>query len=198
MTKTFSSRVLGFYSDNPKSKACAESRRSTQHNCSLFPTIENPKSTIQNVVAGLFAIVVAFMVCGVRVEAQQPKAYRVGVLLPGETWHEIVDGLRVGLRELRFEEGKQFVLSIRDWKGDAKVAEEAARKLEQEKVALIYATSTNSAIAARRATAEIPIVFCAGTDPVVLGLVDSFANPGGRLTGATTGPLTLPRSAWSS
>jgi putative tryptophan/tyrosine transport system substrate-binding protein len=96
---------------------------------------------------------------------------------------QIVDGLRVGLTELRLEEGKQFVLLIRDWKGDAKMAEEAARKFEQEKVNLIYATSTNSTVAARRATAEIPIVFCAGTDPVVVGLVESFAKTGGRLTG---------------
>jgi putative ABC transport system substrate-binding protein len=145
---------------------------------------DNRKSEIQNLKwIAIVAIAVAFAICGTAAQAQQPKAYRVGVLLPGETWHEIVDGLRVGLRKLGFEEGKQFVLSIRDWKGDAKMAEEEARKFEQEKVSLIYATSTNSAIAARRATAEIPIVFCAGTDPVVLGLVDSFANPGGRLTG---------------
>jgi putative tryptophan/tyrosine transport system substrate-binding protein len=116
-------------------------------------------------------------------EAQQPKVYRVGVLLPGEAWYEIIDGLRVGLKQLGLEEGKQYALAIRDWKGDAKAAEEAARKFEQEKVNLIYTTSTNSTIAARRATAEIPIVFCAGTDPVFVGLVDSFAKPGGRLTG---------------
>ena len=144
----------------------------------------NPKSKIQNPKwVGLSVIAFVLVVAGAVVEAQQPKAYRIGVLLPGETWHEIVDGLRVGLRELGLEEGKQFVLSIRDWKGDAKMAEEAARKFEQEKVSLIYATSTNSTIAARRVTAEIPIVFCAGTDPVSLGLVDSFAKPGGRLTG---------------
>ena len=116
-------------------------------------------------------------------EAQQVKVYRVGVLLPGEAWYEIIDGLRVGLKQLGLEEGKQYALAIRDWKGDAKAAEEAARKFEQEKVNLIYTTSTNSTIAAKRATAEIPIVFCAGTDPVVVGLVDSFAKPGGRLTG---------------
>ena len=94
-----------------------------------------------------------------------------------------IDGLRVGLRKLGFEEGKQFILAIRDTKGDAKAAEEAARNLEQEKVNLIYTTSTSITIAAKRATADIPIVFCAGTDPVVLGLVESFAKPGGRLTG---------------
>ncbi|HEX2929434.1 MAG TPA: ABC transporter substrate-binding protein [Candidatus Binatia bacterium] len=115
--------------------------------------------------------------------AQQQKVARIGILVPGEQWREIVDGLRVGLKELGIEEGKQLVLSIRDWKGDAKMAEELARKFEQEKVSLIYATSTNSAVAARRVTAEIPVVFCAGTDPVVIGLVDSFAHPGGRLTG---------------
>jgi ABC-type uncharacterized transport system substrate-binding protein len=163
MSMKFSIGDPGFLSDNPKAA---------------------PQTKIQNLKwIVVVAIGVAFAMCGAVAQAQQPKAYRVGVLLPGETWHEIVDGLRVGLRELGLEEGKQFVLSIRDWKGDAKLAEEAARNFEQEKVSLIYATSTNSTIAARRATADIPIIFCAGTDPVVLGLVDSFANPGGRLTG---------------
>jgi putative tryptophan/tyrosine transport system substrate-binding protein len=115
--------------------------------------------------------------------AQQPKVYRVGVLVPGDAWYEIVDGLRAGLRELGLQEGKQFLLAIRDTKGDVKAAEEAARNLEQEKVNLIYTTATSVTIAANRATADIPIVFCAGTDPVVLGLVESFAKPVGRLTG---------------
>ena len=122
-------------------------------------------------------------------DAQQAKVYRIGVLLPGDAWYETINGLRAGLRELGLEEGKQFVLAIRDWKGDAKAAEAAAKNFEQEKVSLIYTTSTSSTIAARRATADIPIVFCAGTDPVVLGLVDSFAKPGGRLTGVYT-PVT--------
>ena len=116
-------------------------------------------------------------------EAQQPKVYRVGVITPGGAWYETIDGLRVGLRQLGLEEGKQFILAIRDTKGDAKAAEEAARNLEQEKVNLIYTTQTSVTIAAKRATADIPIVFCAGADPVVLGLVESFAKPGGRLTG---------------
>jgi putative ABC transport system substrate-binding protein len=123
-----------------------------------------------------------FALC-VSAQAQQPKAHRVGVLLAGEAWHEIVDGLRVGLRELGLEEGKQIVLEIRDTKGDLKTAEAAARNLEQGKVNLIYATRTSVTLAAKRATVETPIVFAAGADPVVLGLVESFAKPGGRLTG---------------
>jgi putative ABC transport system substrate-binding protein len=115
--------------------------------------------------------------------AQQPKVYRVGVLLPGEAWYEIIEGLRVGLRQLGLEEGKQIVLEIRDTKADLKAAAEEARNLEQQKVDLIYTTRTSVTIAARRVTTDIPIVFCAGSDPVVLGLVESFAKPGGRLTG---------------
>jgi putative ABC transport system substrate-binding protein len=115
--------------------------------------------------------------------AQQQKAYRVGVITAGGAWYEIIDGLRVGLGKLGLEEGKQFILDIRDTKGDAKAAEEAARNLEQEKVDLIYTTQTSVTIAAKRATADIPIVFCVGADPVDLGLVESFAKPGGRLVG---------------
>ena len=133
----------------------------------------------------LFYLVLAVMLLSLslRAEAQQPKVYRVGVLLPGDAWYETIDGLRVGLKQLGLEEGKQFILAIRDMKGDVKAAEAAARNLEKEKVNVIYTTSTNVTIAARRATVDIPIVFNAGADPVVLGLVESFAKPGGRLTG---------------
>src|SRR5262249_25084249 len=134
---------------------------------------------------GLALSAMLFALCS-SASAQQPKVYRVGVLVPGEAWYEIIDGLRVGLKQLGFEEGKQYVLSIRDWKDDANTAEEAARKFEQEKVNLIYAPFTNGTIAARRLTTEIPIVFCAGIDPVITGLVDSFSKPGGRLTGVYT------------
>ena len=135
--------------------------------------------------AGVLSIlfVVVLLAVAVIAQAQQPKVYRVGVLLPGAHWYDIVDGLRAGLKELGLEEGKQFILEIRDTKGDLKAAETAARNLEQEKVNLIYATRTSVTIAAKRVTADIPIVFSAGADPVVLGLVDSFPKPGGRLTG---------------
>jgi len=116
-------------------------------------------------------------------EAQQAKVYRVGVILQGGPTYQVVDGLRKGLKELGLEEGKHFLLEIRDTKGDLKAVEQAAKNLEREKINLLYAINTSVTIAVRRATADTPIVFFAGADPVALGLVDSFANPGGRLTG---------------
>jgi putative ABC transport system substrate-binding protein len=132
---------------------------------------------------GLSLLIAAMMVHPHLAEGQQPKVYRVGVVTAGGAWYEEIDGLRVGLRQLGLEEGKQFILEIRDTKGDIKVAEEGARNLEKEKVNLLYTTQTSVTLAAKRATADIPIVFCAGADPVEVGLVASFAKPGGRLTG---------------
>jgi putative ABC transport system substrate-binding protein len=116
-------------------------------------------------------------------QAQQAKIYRVGVILEGGPFYAVVDGLKDGLRELGFEEGKHYLLQIRDLKGVRKAADEAARSLEREKVNLIYVIATSPAIAAKRATAEVPIVFVVGSDPTVAGLVESFARPGGRVTG---------------
>lgn len=144
----------------------------------------------------LCALCVMFFALCLPVEAQQRKSYRIGVITGGGAYYETIDGLRAGLKQLGFEEEKRFVLVIRDTKGDvAKGAEEIARNLEREKVDLIYTTQTTVTIAAKRATVNIPIVFCAGTDPVVVGLVDSFAKPGGRLTGvySMTADLTSKR-----
>jgi putative ABC transport system substrate-binding protein len=116
-------------------------------------------------------------------EAQQVKPARIGVLLQGGPWYEAIDGLRQGLRELGYEEGKQFTLDVRDSKGDLKAVGETARNLEREKVRLIYAVASSVISAAKKATTEVPIVFIVGSDPVASGLVESFVKPGGRLTG---------------
>jgi putative ABC transport system substrate-binding protein len=141
----------------------------------LQSAIRNPKSAIL-VCALLFALCFP-------AGAQQAKPPRIGVLLQGGPWYDAVDGLRQGLRELGYEEGKQFILDIRDSKGDLKVAEEAARNLERERVKLIYALASSVVTAANKTTTEVPIVFNVGSDPVTGGLVESFAKPGGRLTG---------------
>ncbi len=136
-----------------------------------------PRPTLTGIlVLALFALPLA-------VEAQQARVYRVGVVLQGGSYSAAIDGLRDGLRELGLEEGKQFVLHVRDTKGDLKAVEAAARSLEAEKVDLIYALSTSVTLATKRATKNVPIVFYAGTDPVSVGLVESFRKPGGRLTG---------------
>jgi len=121
--------------------------------------------------------------CAAAQPAQQSKVPRIGVILPGGPLHGTIEGLRYGLQELGLQEGKQFTLVIRDTKGDLKIAEEAARDFEREKVNLLYVMASTVIAAAKAATVNTPIVFCIGSDPVTLGLVNEFATPGGRLTG---------------
>lgn len=117
------------------------------------------------------------------VQAQQARVYRVGVIHEGGPSQAVVEGLKDGLKELGFAEGKQYVVEAHDLHGDRSAAAEAARDLERANVDLIYTAATSVTTAVKRSTTKVPIVFAIGEDPVVAGLVESFASPGGRLTG---------------
>jgi putative tryptophan/tyrosine transport system substrate-binding protein len=177
MQTTAWSRLLNRYSETPHPKGFNELSRSLRNLGRFFSIIQTPHF--------VWLLSFLFSVSGWAAisEAQQAKAVRIGVLHQGGPWHEAVDGLRVGLKELGLEEGKQFVLDIRDSRGDLKAVEEAARALEREKVRMIYAVASSVVATAKKATTEVPIVFNLGSDPVMAGLVESFAKPGGRLTG---------------
>jgi putative ABC transport system substrate-binding protein len=116
-------------------------------------------------------------------DAQQAKVYRIGAIHQGGPYKAVVDGLSDGLKQSGLEEGKHFVLEIRDAKGDLKAVEEAARNFEREKINLIYAVTTSVVTVVKNVTSQVPIVFAVGSDPVASGLVQSFGKPGGRLTG---------------
>jgi putative tryptophan/tyrosine transport system substrate-binding protein len=116
-------------------------------------------------------------------QAQQPKPYRVGVIQPAAPFSAIVEGLRDGLKKLGYEDGKQVRLEIRDTKGDVNAVKEAAKTFERDKVNLIYVVAVSAAVAVKESTSDIPIVFAVGGDPSRSGLIQSFAKPGGRLTG---------------
>jgi putative ABC transport system substrate-binding protein len=114
---------------------------------------------------------------------QQTRPKRIGVVLQGEPYYAGVEGLREGLKAAGLEDGRQIELVLRDAKGDAAAAAAAARELERDGVDLIVAFATTVARATKNATANVPIVFSAGSDPVAMDLVASMPKPGGRLTG---------------
>jgi putative ABC transport system substrate-binding protein len=116
---------------------------------------------------------------------ERTQPIKIGVLT--ESWGPTPNtvGLRDGLLELGYRENEQFVLGVRFTQGDLTALPAAARDLVQYGVDLIFAGYDDSAKAAQMATTRIPIVFTAGTDPVGLGLIQSFARPGGNITGVT-------------
>jgi putative ABC transport system substrate-binding protein len=103
-----------------------------------------------------------------------------------------VIGLRDGLVELGYRENEQFVLGVRFTQGDTAALPAAARELVQHEVDIICTDGVDAAKAAQLATSRIPIVFVAARgDPLGLGLIQSFARPGGNITGVTHLDLEL-------
>ena len=117
--------------------------------------------------------------------AQQPAMPVVGYLNNGspESDASRLTGLRRGLNETGYVEGRNFVIEYR-WAGNQAYRLPAlAGELVQLRVAVIVAAGFPPALAAKAATPSIPIVFGVGADPVQLGLVASLNRPGGNLTG---------------
>jgi putative ABC transport system substrate-binding protein len=100
-------------------------------------------------------------------------------------------GLRDGLLALGYREREDFVIGVRFTQGNHAHLPAAAHELVRYGVDLLFVTSAQPAQAAQQATTQIPIVFAWVEDPVGLGLVQSFARPGGNITGVTTLTLEL-------
>lgn len=125
----------------------------------------------------------------------QSRVPRVGAIVYSATYKPIFDGLRAGLKELGLQEGRHLTLDLHDAGGEPKSIESAARRFEAEGVALIYSVTTTASRLIKQSTSRVPVVFCVGTDPSRMGLVDSYAKPGGRFTGVhyLTADLTAKR-----
>jgi ABC-type uncharacterized transport system substrate-binding protein len=164
MKKLLRIRFFGSQSDNLKSK------------------IENRKW------AGLFAIVVALMVCGARVEAQQSgKIFRIGYLDPSTAAGNVVrlEAFRQELSRLGLIEGKNITIEYRFAEQKTERLPELAAELVRLKVDLIMTSGGPTPLAAKKATATIPIVMAGSVDPVASGVIANLARPGGNVTGLT-------------
>jgi len=124
----------------------------------------------------------------VAARAQQAAIPAIGYLNLGspESDASRLTGLRRGLSQTGYVEGRNLVIEYR-WAGNqARRLPELAADLVQLQVTVILAAGLLPALAAKAATTSIPIVFGVGADPVQLGLVASLNRPGGNLTGFNT------------
>jgi putative ABC transport system substrate-binding protein len=96
---------------------------------------------------------------------------------------KLFDALRLGLRDLGYVEGKNILIERRYAEGRLDRMPALVKDLVEQKVDVIVAANNVVIRAAKEATKTIPIVMMSSVDPVAAGYVDSFAHPGGNITG---------------
>ena len=174
--------ILPRDSDNPK-----RGNLTNPGYARCFESSDNPKP--KNVAADqtrkwktLLPVVLTLLLCGSSVHALSK--------LPKIGWLSAVSGPPRGreevirrLRELGHVDGKTVAYEFRYADNKFERLPALAEELVRLKVDLLIAPGTAGALALKKATKTIPIVFLDVTDPVAAGLVDSLAHPGGNVTG---------------
>ena len=119
--------------------------------------------------------------------AQPGKVTRIGYLAGVSATADAprLQAFQNGLRELGYVEGHNVVIDYRHENRELERLADFAAELVRLKPDILVAVTTNAALAARKSTTTIPIVFMGVTDPVGAGLVESLARPGGNSTGVT-------------
>jgi putative ABC transport system substrate-binding protein len=110
--------------------------------------------------------------------------WRIGVVhLSHQAEAPVVVGLRQGLKELGYVEGRDMILEIRAGRGQYPNALEAARDLVRQGVHMLVSAGTLATKAAKEAAGNLPVVFTQVGEPVSAGFVASIPRPGGNMTG---------------
>jgi len=132
-----------------------------------------------------FLVAVAILIAAPLVAEAQPaqRLSRVGVLAAGSAEEATNVAFFERMRELGYVEGQTVVFDRRFATGRIEQLSAFATQIVAANPDVIFAPVTPAALAARKVTKTIPIVFAVSADPIDAGLVTSLREPGGNITG---------------
>jgi putative tryptophan/tyrosine transport system substrate-binding protein len=143
---------------------------------------------IERTIAWVVTVIIVAVVSPADAQ-QHGKIPRVGILLPSAPSTAADANLEAfleGLRDLGYVEGRNISLEYRWAENREDQYSPLVAELIRLKVDVIFTSSTPAVLVAKQATKTIPIVFPVSSDPVSVGIVDSFARPGGNATGLSS------------
>jgi putative tryptophan/tyrosine transport system substrate-binding protein len=142
----------------------------------------------KRILLSVAAVIVMVFAC--EADAQQRGTVpHVGILLPSSPTSSPdanLEAFRQGLRDLGYVDGRNITLEYRWAENREDQYPALVAELIRLKVDIIFTSSTPAVLVAKQATNTIPIVFPVSSDPVSVGIVDSFARPGGNATGLSS------------
>lgn len=140
---------------------------------------------MKRIVAKMTATALWFLFVAVAVRAQ-PAPANIAVLTPGLSYESTLVGLREALLKLGYREGKNLTLTVEDTQGETANLKGRLVRVIEAKPDVIFTVATAHSVAAKQATATIPIVFTVVGDPVMAQLVASFASSRNNVTGVSS------------
>jgi putative ABC transport system substrate-binding protein len=141
----------------------------------------------------IFWMVFVALLLAAQAEAQPTRVSRVGYLAAVSRAADAprLEAFRQELGELGYVEGKNILIDYRHESRGFEPLPALAAELIGLKIDVLVAVTTNAALAAKKSTSTIPIVFMGVTDPIGAKLADTLARPGGNSTGITNMAATL-------
>ncbi|MDI6778072.1 MAG: ABC transporter substrate-binding protein [Patescibacteria group bacterium] len=131
-----------------------------------------------------------YQIFGISLKSQKNiktgKTYKIGVVMTGGAYQQALDGLKKGLEEKGFREGKNIFFIIKDTRGNTDALASSIEELIAEKPDVIYSTSTPVTTQASKSVGDkIPIVFNIVGDPIGAGFARNYSMPETNLTGCS-------------
>ncbi|WP_026582333.1 ABC transporter substrate-binding protein [Bacillus sp. J33] len=124
---------------------------------------------------------------GSSADGNEKKQYTIGItqFVEHPSLDAATEGFKKALEDEGFKEGENVKFDFQNAQADMNNTQTIANNFVGDKVDMIFANATPSAVSALNATKDIPILFTSVTDPVGAGLVESFDKPGDNITGTT-------------